>query len=224
LPVQRQQSNRNGVVFDLDGTLIDSLADLANSSNEVLAGMGYPVHAHDAYRYFVGEGIVLLMARALPAQAAADPRVLERCVGAVRKVYARRCREHTRPYPGIKAMLAELGSRGVPFAVLSNKPDYYTRRLVRELFGRFPFAAVVGARDDVPRKPSPVSARRVAARMQLPAHRCLLVGDTPTDLATARSAGMLPVGVEWGFRDRRELLDAGAAVVLARPSGLIGLA
>ncbi len=74
--MQRQQSNRNGVVFDLDGTLIDSLADLANSSNEVLAGMGYPVHAHDAYRYFVGEGIVLLMARALPAQAAADPRVL----------------------------------------------------------------------------------------------------------------------------------------------------
>jgi phosphoglycolate phosphatase len=120
-------------------------------------------------------------------------------------------------------MLAELGSRGVPMAVLSNKPDRYTRRLVRELFGRFSFAAVAGAREDVPPKPSPVAARRVAARMQLSPRSCLLVGDTPTDLVTARAAGMIPVGVSWGFRDEGELRAAGASVILARPSGLAAL-
>jgi phosphoglycolate phosphatase len=211
-----------GVIFDLDGTLLDSLEDIADAMNQVLAGAGMPVHALDDYRYFVGDGMEMLVRRALPADRL-DPATVAQALSSMREEYGRRCTRKTRPYPGIPELLDALTAWGVPFAILSNKPHDAAVDLTGRLLASWQFAAVLGARPDVPKKPDPAGALEVAARLRLGPEELLYLGDTGTDMRTARAAGMQPVGVLWGFRPAEELRAEGAGVLVERPEEILSL-
>lgn len=209
------------IIFDLDGTLIDSLEDLADSMNTVLARAGLPVHPVDAYRHFVGDGIANLARRALPADHRGEAEVL-RFRDELREEYDRRWLDKTRPYPGVPDMLAGLRARGTPVAVLSNKLHHATEHVVRVLFPDYPFASVRGSFPDIPLKPDPAGARWISQHLGIAPDRTLYVGDTDTDMKTGLAAGFSVAGVAWGFRPVRELLENGAQRILNHPSDLLG--
>ncbi len=207
-------------IFDLDGTLADSLADIGLSMNEVLAGRGLPPHPVERYKDFVGEGAENLIRRAVTAAGGAPddmPTLLE----AYRERYAALEHDNSKPYPGVEAMLNAIVSSGRPMAVLSNKRDDFTKHLVAQAFGGFPFVDVRGERDGVPRKPDPTAAFELALALNVLPARIGFVGDTKIDAQTATRAGMISVGVLWGFRGRDELTQAGAKLLLERPEDLL---
>ncbi len=210
----------HALIFDLDGTLADSLNDIADAMNAALAVHQLPQHPRDAYRLMVGEGVTLLVKRAMGDA----PNV---SVQAVLDTYHAKYHEHahaqTWPYPGIDALLSSLAARKVPMAVLSNKRDGLTRALVAQRFGSTPFVAVRGEQDGVPRKPDPTSAFELALALNVLPANIGFVGDTAVDMKVARAAGMKAIGVLWGFRGREELEGAGAHHVLARPDELLSL-
>jgi len=207
-------------VFDLDGTLIDSIEDIADSMNAVLLSNGLPVHEVDVYRSLVGDGSLMLAKRALPENAA-DEEKAEETRDLFFEEYRARCMEKTRPYPGIPGLLDMLAGRGIRLAVLSNKFDELTVMLVRSFFPEHDFECVVGSRPGIPRKPSPDGAFLIAGEMGVKPAEFIYFGDTGTDMETAVRAGMFPVGVLWGFRDRNELVSAGASAVIERPEDFI---
>lgn len=210
------------VVFDLDGTLIDSLDDIADAANRALAGAGFPTHPAADYRHFVGEGVAVLIRRILPAECR-DEATLERVAAAYLDAYAAGWHVKTRPYDGIPELLDALVARGVPLAVLSNKPQDFTELCVRQFCAAWPFRPIVGQRDGVPRKPDPASALAIARELGLDPAACWFVGDTRTDMETASRAGMRPIGVSWGFRDVAELTASGAERVIHHPRELLDL-
>lgn len=211
------------VVFDLDGTLLDTLEDLADSMNAVLEAAGQPPHPLPAYRHFVGDGVRTLVRRALPADAAEEARKVDAGVTAMLDEYGRRWRSKTKPYPGVDVLLDGLTARGLPFAILSNKPDDFTRLTVDALLGRWRFARVWGVKEGVPPKPDPTGALAMAAELGVPPGKILYLGDTNTDMLTAVAAGMDPVGALWGFRDADELRRSGARQVVERPEDVLAL-
>jgi len=210
------------VLFDLDGTLLDTLEDIANSTNRVLARHGFPSHPIDAYRYFVGDGVVTLFTRALPAERR-DEATIETCVRDYHTDYKGNWNVRTCLYPQVEELLDALTARGIPFAVLSNKPHEFTTACVECLLARWQFAAVCGQKANVPSKPDPAAALQIARELEIPPADFLYVGDTSTDILTASAAGMFPVGVAWGFRPRAELEQAGAKLVIEHPKELLGL-
>jgi phosphoglycolate phosphatase len=210
----------DAVIFDLDGTLADTLDDIADAVNHALALHGAPVHPRETYRELVGEGVDRLVERALPVERQ-DLRAP--VYAAVRDHYVAHMLDKTVPYEGVTEMLEAVARRGIPMAVLSNKPAPATERMVEELFPRTPFAAVVGHTPDLAHKPDPGSALEIAQWLGVEPARCLYLGDTSTDMETAVAAGMVPVGALWGFRDREELESHGARAVIARPLDLIPL-
>ena len=198
-----------GVIFDLDGTLVDSLGDLAAAMNRSLAARGFPTHPLDAYRAFVGEGVQKLAERALPPE---EQQVRDALVASYQADYAQHFLDESALYPGIPSLLDALSERSLPMAVLSNKPDASTRQLVEALLGRWHFQAVAGERPGIPRKPDPTSAWVLAQAMGVPATEMAFVGDTLVDVACARAAGMQPFGVLWGFRPE-EVAGSGVTTV-----------
>jgi phosphoglycolate phosphatase len=208
------------VLFDLDGTLLDSLEDLANAGNRVLAAQSLPVHEVSAYRHFVGDGIAVLVERILPPTHR-QPQQIAETVAAFQREYAATWRTRTAPYAGVAQMLDQLTGAGVRLAILSNKPDAFTRLCVEQLLPYWSFAPVLGQRPGVPRKPDPAAALEAVRGMDLLPGEVLYVGDTAIDMRTARSAGMDPVGVLWGFRDAQELNLAGAEWLISDPSQLL---
>jgi phosphoglycolate phosphatase len=210
------------VIFDLDGTLIDSLADIAESTNAVLAEGGYPTHSLESYKRFVGDGMPSLVRRALPA-ASRDPATIDALVEAVRSVYRTRWDRKTRPYGGIAELLDALVERGISLSVLSNKPQESAELVVARLLARWRFAVVVGARPDLPLKPDPAGAILIARALGLEPSRIAYLGDTDTDMRTARAAGMYAVGAGWGFRPASELQTTGARLVIERPIDLLAI-
>lgn len=213
---------RKCVLFDLDGTLVDSLADLADSMNRVLTRQGLPPHPAEAYRYFVGNGITKLVQRALPAEAQQQD-IIQDCVRKMRQEYAMHWADTTRPYPGIAELLDTLATRGIQMAILSNKPDELTQEVARRLLPEWDFAAVAGARETIPKKPDPAGALRIANRLHLDPADFLYLGDTNTDMQTARAARMFAIGALWGFRTAGELQESGAQALLTAPMGLCPL-
>ena len=209
-------------IFDLDGTLLDTLDDIANAANRVLAARGLPTHPKPSYRALIGEGVVKLMLRALPATHRDDTTV-RACVGAYVQEYERTWNAQTKPYAGVPGMLDALVIRGLKLAILSNKPDHFTRRCVDGLLARWAFEAVLGASDEFPRKPNPASATEIARRLGVLPAECLYVGDSGIDMQTARAARMCAVGALWGFRDRDELLRDGAQVLITKPAEVLDL-
>jgi phosphoglycolate phosphatase len=208
------------LIFDLDGTLLDTLDDLADSGNAALDALGLPQHPVDAYRYFVGLGIEELVRRMLP-ESRRDPATLQEATGLTAGEYKRRWKDKTRPYEGVPELLEDLRRRGLPVCVLSNKPQVYTDLTVAEFFPGRPFAIVRGARPEVPNKPHPAGALALAGELGLTPGAVVFVGDSATDMRTARGAGMLPVGVLWGFRDAAELTENGARHLIDRPDRLL---
>lgn len=216
-----RKQKSSAVVFDLDGTLLDSLADIADAANAVLFQMGYPVHTLDDYRQFVGEGVAVLFQRALPVdQRKGD--VVAICVSGFQIAYGRNWNVRTRPYDGIVPLLDALAARRLKLAVLSNKPHEFTLACVNHYFASR-FEVVFGQRDGVPRKPDPAGALEIAQRLGLAPAAFVYLGDSAVDMQTGRNAGMKPVGAAWGFRSVDELRSAGAAAVIAQPLDLLPL-
>jgi phosphoglycolate phosphatase len=210
------------VLFDLDGTLLDTLDDLADSTNAALRSLGFPEHPRPAYQYFVGDGMENLVRRALPAERV-DAALAARAAALVQREYAQRWAVKSRPYAGIPELLDALVARGTAMAVLSNKPEEFTQLCVARLLPQWSFPVVVGARAGLPRKPDPTGAREVVDRLGVAPAEVLYLGDTNTDMQTALAAGLFPVGALWGFRTADELLAAGARVLLKYPQDLLGL-
>lgn len=222
----------DALIFDLDGTLADSITDIGVAMNAVLASLGLGPHPMEAYKAFVGEGAEHLVRRAVLAAMGRDwraaddgglPSSLPALVEAYRVHYARLDHAHSLPYPGVDAMLDAVVASKRKMAVLSNKRDDFTRHLVSRQFGRWPFVDVRGEREGVPRKPDPTAALELALALNVLPERIGFVGDTPIDVGTARAAGMISIGVLWGFRSRDELTRAGARFLLERPSDLATL-
>jgi phosphoglycolate phosphatase len=210
------------VVFDLDGTLLDTLEDLADSMNQVLVSIGLPAHPVEAYKGFVGDGVEMLVRRAMAPRRLKDAQ-LDQVVAEMKQVYGERGDPKTQPYPGIPQLLDRLVERGLTLAVLSNKPHDAVLRLADQHLGRWPFSRIWGARPGVPKKPDPTSALQLGALLEIPAERWLYLGDTGIDMRTACAAGMTAVGVLWGFRDAYELRASGALHLIEAPLDLIRL-
>ena len=208
------------VLFDLDGTLADSLADLANATNAALQAVGCPPHPPARYRIMVGDGARTLCIRAVPAD---RPELVDEVRRRMRDHYAAHCFDETRLYSGILELVRALADRGCQLAVLSNKPDDFTNQMIAHYFQPNPFQIVRGHRADTPLKPDPTSALAIARELKIPPADWLYLGDTNTDMQTAQAAGMVPVGVLWGFRERAELLASGAAEIIAKPADLLQL-
>jgi phosphoglycolate phosphatase len=215
--------NIQAVVFDLDGTLLDSLADIANAGNSVLAARGFPVHPVDAYRLFVGDGVGRLIHRLVPLAYQQDQGLLETILREYVAQYVRTWNVESRLYDGITDLLDALAERQIRMAVLSNKPQEATRRCVEYYLGQYPFAAVLGQQENRPPKPDPTGVREILARLEVAAESCWYLGDTGVDMQTARNAGMFAVGVTWGFRDVAELQAAGAQAIIDHPRELLAL-
>lgn len=210
------------VLFDLDGTLLDTVEDIADSANAALRRLGCPAWPAEDYKRFIGDGVANLARRAVPPDRH-GPDVLAQFAGLFRDEYAARWDAKTRPYPGVPELLDALARKAVPMAVLSNKPDEFTQLCVRRLLARWRFRAVLGERDGVPRKPDPAGALQVAAALGLAPREVLYLGDTGTDMQTAAAAGMCPVGALWGFRTDEELSAHGAKTLIERPPELLSL-
>lgn len=206
------------VIFDMDGTLLNTLEDLADCANTLLMEQGLAPRPVDAYRHFAGKGAENLMRRAAPQ--GTDEATLKRLTAGMRSLYAREGSRKTRPYKGIESMLHGLTAASIALAVLSNKPHELTRATVRRFFPDIAFAAVHGSPQGGLAKPDPALALDIAKNLGLRPEDVLFTGDTPTDMKTAAAAGMLPVGVLWGFRGQEELLAHGAAVLLSKPEDI----
>ncbi len=209
-------------LFDLDGTLLDTLEDIADSANAVLEHAGFEAYATEAYAVFVGKGVRNLIERALP-EGSRDDATVTRITAAMVEEYSIRWADKTRPYDGIDTMLDQLGSLGVRMSVFSNKLDDLTRLSVEKLLPGKAFEIVMGAREGVPRKPDPAGAVEIASRMGLAPGEFLYLGDTDTDMQTAIAAGMFAVGALWGFRDEAELHEAGARELVRSPAEVVAL-
>lgn len=214
--------NFKAVIFDLDGTLLNTLGDIADAANHVLQQGGFPTHETDAYRHFVGDGVKILFSRVLPVEKQSEELVAE-CVAAFREAYGHYWNVKTKPYDGIPDMLDGLTEKGFKMAVLSNKPDDFAKKCVKELLSKWHFKVVYGAQDGTPRKPHPGTALQIARLIGIEPDHILYLGDTAIDMKTAVAAGMYPVGALWGFRSVEELKNAGAEKVIALPQDLLRL-
>jgi phosphoglycolate phosphatase len=204
------------VLFDLDGTLLNSLVGIADAMNALLRRMGYPTHELEAYKYFVGEGIQELVIRALPEDKV-DVHDIDALVAEYRTIYDTTWPEKSPPYDGIPELLDVFTQHNIKMGILSNKSDDFTKRMTAALLPRWKFEAVFGKRPGVPRKPDPASALEIAGIMEIPPKSIVFMGDSGVDMQTAVRAGMLPVGVLWGFRKEDELVSNGAKHVLQHP-------
>jgi phosphoglycolate phosphatase len=210
------------VLFDLDGTLLDTIGDLTDAMNEAMGEMGLPGHDVAACKYYVGDGLRNYALRALP-EGRRDEATLARCCELFRAAYARCWHVKTRPYEGIPELLDALAQRKLALCVLSNKPDDFTKLTVRELLAQWRFAAVRGVGADGVTKPDPAGALAIAAQLGLAPADFFYVGDTGTDMATAAASGMYGVGATWGYRPAGELIAGGAKVLIDGPTDLLEL-
>lgn len=209
------------VIFDLDGTLINSLEDLADAMNSVLQNAGFPMHEVEAYKYFVGNGIRNLVRETLP-ESARDDKTVAKYFKQMTDTYRENCLVKSKPYDGIVELLDELKSRNLKLAVLSNKVDELTQKIISTLLPGY-FDVVAGVTNEALRKPHPSGALKISEQLNTKPESIAYLGDTGTDMQTANNAGMFPVGVLWGFRTRDELLTNGAKHVMEHPLDLLNI-
>jgi phosphoglycolate phosphatase len=212
--------NFKAVIFDLDGTLLNTLEDLADATNMALRNLGYREHDLQAYKYFVGNGIEPLVKRALP-ESQRNEENLQRCVELMKSEYARRWTNKSRPYPGIPELLEGFTTSGYQLNILSNKADEAIQPIVAALLSRWHFNTVLGATAATPKKPDPTAALSIAEQCGIPPRQTLFLGDTAIDMQTARACGMYGIGVLWGFRPAEELIAGGARMLINEPQDLL---
>lgn len=208
------------VIFDLDGTLLDTIDDLADSMNAVLMKHGFSTYPVDNYKYFVGNGMEQLVRAAMPS-GYDDERLIMQMVEDMRCEYNKRWNAKTKPYDDIRTLLLQLEKRGLIICVLSNKPDDFTKLVVKNYFPYNRWSVIYGQRPNIPRKPHPAGALEIALELDLTTDEILYLGDTNTDMKTAKSAGMFAVGALWGFRTKNELIESGADTVISAPLQLL---
>jgi phosphoglycolate phosphatase len=207
-------------IFDLDGTLIDSLADIAESINRMLDARGYPRCEKDIFKQMVGDGMEKLVERALPESVRSEE-MIRLCTEEYRSLYETLWQQQTVPYAEMKETLEELKKRGLKVGVISNKAHRFTVPMTEHFFGAGYFDLILGQRLDVPRKPDPAGAHEAAALLGVDIRECAYVGDSGIDMQFAKSAGMLAIGVDWGFRSVTELQENGADHVISKPGELL---
>ncbi|WP_029271725.1 HAD family hydrolase [Flavobacterium sp. KJJ] len=208
-----------GIIFDLDGTLVNSLEDISDAMNTVLTGLNYPTHTYDTYQYFIGSGLRNLVSKALPASNNSEEQI-ENCFDCMIETYREVCTIKTKPYEGIVELLDNLASQNIKLAVFSNKADELTKKIAAQIFPDY-FDAAVGLSTEVLKKPNPFEALEIGKNWNLKPEEILFVGDSDIDMQTAINANMLPVGVSWGYRTEEELMASGAKLVIHNPSDLI---
>lgn len=215
-----EKTKFNAVMFDLDGTLLDTINGIMEMINFALETMGYPKHNRETYKKIVGAGIEFLVRDALPEKERNEA-TIKKCLSIVLSNYSNYYNNNTLIYPGISELLLKLKDMNYKLVVLSNRPDKYTRQLVKEHFPVHFFDHVSGAKPEFPNKPDPSVALSIIRDLKLDPSNFLYLGDTDVDMKTAINAGMFPVGVLWGFRNKEELLSNGAKIILEHPEELI---
>jgi len=210
------------LVFDMDGTLLDTLDDIADSMNAVLAQQGLPPQPTANYRQYVGSGARRLVERALPAKHA-DAAQVERCLAEFEAQYAANWARQTRLYEGVATLLDRACDRGLALAILTNKPQIFADQCVEHFLARWPWQVVQGQVDGLAVKPSTDVSNRVTAALARAPEQIVYLGDSDVDMYTARNAGYRAVGVTWGFRSEAELRAAGAQAIVYRPDQILDL-
>lgn len=213
--------NFKGVIFDLDGTMVNSLEDLADSMNTVLQRNNFPTHTLAAYKQFIGNGIRNLIWKSLPETYRSDELLIDTCYNLMIDDYRTNCVNKTRPYDGIIQLLDELEARNLKLAVFSNKADEFTRKIVLALFPKWKFEAIVGLSNEAYRKPNPSVPFQISEKFGISQNQIIYMGDSGVDMQTAVNAGMYAVGALWGFRTKEELTLNGAKYLLNNPLDLL---
>ena len=213
---------KKNIVFDLDGTLLNTLEDIAISANSALVTLGFQAQESEKYRYFVGEGVFKLFENIF-ASNPQSPELIQRAVALFESHYAKQFNQNTKLYEGISKMLTFLQKRGFKMAILSNKPDSFTKMCAIKYLREWKFDLVLGARDGIPRKPDPTAALEICERLHVKPEACYYLGDTMIDMQTANRAGMIALGALWGFREEAELREHGAKYLVKTPSEVIKL-
>ncbi|MFV8391938.1 HAD family hydrolase [Flavobacterium sp. LB2P6] len=210
-----------GIIFDLDGTLVNSLEDIADAMNSVLKGLNFPTHNYDAYQYFIGSGLRNLVTKALPATHNEETQI-DQCYHLMVDVYRDNCTHKTKAYDGIFELLDELKSRNIKLSVFSNKADDLTKEITAALFPDY-FDPIVGLTTESLKKPNPFKTVEISKHFGLKAEEIIFIGDSGIDMQTATNANMYAVGVSWGYRPEAELLSNGAKHVLNQPADLMAI-
>lgn len=208
------------VIFDLDGTLLNTIDDLAMSTNHALRLFGYPEHSLAEYRFFVGNGITTLIERALPEEAR-QKNLIYQLRKAFIAYYQLLKTDLTQPYPGIPELLTHLNDQGITLAVASNKYHQGTIELIRHFFGEKLFSVVLGQRENIPVKPDPAIVYEILSQTDTSPAETLYVGDSGVDMQTARNSHLTSIGVSWGFRSRKELKENGADYIVDSPEEIL---
>jgi phosphoglycolate phosphatase len=211
-------TGKKTIIFDLDGTLIDSLEDIAVCMNQVLEELNLPIHEVDDYKYFVGGGISVLVDNALKDY---STEIKDEVTNRFKIVYDQKLHDKTKPYEGIYELLDELTKLDCNIGILSNKPHEFTLAYANNLFSKYNISQIHGQKSDVPKKPDPIAAIAIANSFNTPCEETYFVGDTMVDMQTAVNAKMIGIGVLWGFRDEEELLEHGATFVVKHPLDIL---
>ena len=207
------------IIFDLDGTLLNSLDDLADACNTVLRERGYPTHSSHAYKIFIGDGLAVLMGRIVPG--GTDEETVQACCNDFAGVYQKSWHAKSRLYDGVNRMLSDLAGDDITLAILSNKPDAFTQIIVEHFLPNVPFQYIAGQKNDIPKKPDPAGAIYAAKILGIPTENTIFVGDSAGDIQTGRRAGMKTIGVTWGFRSEEELRANKADKIVHSPEEII---
>jgi len=213
---------KKNIVFDLDGTLLNTLEDIAISANSALVTLGFQAQESEKYRYFVGEGVFKLFENIF-ASNPQSPELIQHAVSLFESHYAKQFNQNTKLYEGISKMLTFLQKRGFKMAILSNKPDSFTKMCAMKYLREWKFDLVFGAREGIPRKPDPTAALEICELLHVKPEACYYLGDTMIDMQTANRAGMIALGALWGFREETELTEHGAKYLVKTPSEVIKL-
>lgn len=210
------------VIFDLDGTLLNTIEDLGQAANYALERNGYATHSMASYPYFVGNGVRRLVTRVLPEDARDDENV-DRVLGDFMKYYDEHCIDYTKPYNGMPELLQDLRDMGVMMAVASNKYQQAVSKIIPHYFPDINFIAIEGQKDGVNVKPDPSIVFSILAQARVPKADALYIGDSGVDMETARRACIDSVGVTWGFRSKKELVEYHADVIVNNPVDIVGI-
>ncbi|WP_418184782.1 HAD family hydrolase [Aliarcobacter vitoriensis] len=212
--------NKKTIIFDLDGTLLDSIEDIAISMNKVLESLNLQTHSIEDYKYFVGGGVDILVENALGNQ---TNQIKDEVIKRFKVEYDGKMHSKTLPYQGIYELLNELKKLDCNLAVLSNKPHEFTVTYVNHFFKDYGFKEIHGQKQNVPKKPNPKAAIDIAQALNTPCENIFFVGDTKVDMQTAKNAGMIAIGVLWGFRDEKELSEFGADFIVKTPLEIVDI-
>jgi len=207
-------------IFDLDGTLLDTIIDLSNSMNAVLKKHGYMLHDYKSYKIFIGKGIKNLVKKALPSENINNEK-LNKYLSEMEDEYSKRCFENTIPYPGIIELLNHMQNSSITISVYSNKADNFTKKMVKKYFPSINYAFIIGARENFKLKPDPSVPKEISESLGIKPEDFMYIGDSEIDMQTAVNSGMFPVGALWGYRNEKELVDNGAKLLLKNPMDLI---